>query len=47
MTRGGPEMLWAVAARYGFAEAEVLAMPGHRLRFWYAGHVKMYREERG
>ena len=40
-------MLWAVAARYSFTEAEVLAMPGHRLRFWHAGHVRMCEEERG
>lgn len=39
-------MLWAVAARYGFSEAEVLSMPAHRLRFWYAGHTRMVEEER-
>lgn len=38
-------MIWAVAARYGFSEAEMLDMPAHRLRFWYMGHLKMWEEK--
>jgi hypothetical protein len=36
-------MLWAVAGRFGFDGHD---MPVSRLRFWYAGHVKMIDEER-
>lgn len=38
-------VLWSVAARYGFSEAEMWAMPVSRLLFWYEGHQFMYREE--
>jgi len=39
-------MLWAVAARFGFPESELWAMPISRLRFWYKGHAYMVKEER-
>jgi len=40
------DALWAVAGRFAFAEAELLAMPVGRLRFWYDGHRRMVEEER-
>jgi hypothetical protein len=39
-------MLWAVAARFGFSEAELWAMPISRLKFWFRGHAHMIDEER-
>jgi hypothetical protein len=36
-------MLWAVAGRFGFDGHD---MPLSRLRFWYAGHVRMIEEEK-
>ena len=39
-------MLWAVAGRFGFSEAEIFAMPISRLSFWYDGHLYMVSEER-
>ena len=39
-------MVWSVAARFGFTETEMMEMPRERLRFWYFGHLRMYREER-
>ena len=39
-------MLWAVAARYHFAEASLWGMKCGRLQFWYRGHEHMAAEER-
>lgn len=38
-------MTWAVAAQFSFTESEMLAMPIHRLRYWYEGHVQMWKKE--
>lgn len=38
-------MLWSVAARFRFSEAELRGMRSSRLRFWYRGHQHMDREE--
>jgi hypothetical protein len=38
-------MVWSVAARYGFNEAEIMGMSMSRLRYWYKGHQYMAREE--
>lgn len=40
-------MLWSVAARFGFTEAELWALPISRLRFWHQGHAALIAEERG
>ena len=40
-------MLWEVAYRYGFSEAEILAMPMSRLTFWHDGHRQMLEAEGG
>jgi hypothetical protein len=34
-------VLWEVAARYHFAEEELLHMPIHRLLFWHHGHQRI------
>ena len=39
-------MLWAVGARYHFAEADLWGMKCGRLAFWYEGHAHMASEER-
>ena len=39
-------MMWSVAARYGFSDAEMWAMRRRRLLYWYEGHEHMSREER-
>ncbi len=38
-------MVWSVAARFSFAEAEILGMSLSRLRYWYKGHQYMAKEE--
>lgn len=40
-------MLWSVAARYSFTEAEIWAMPVSRLAYWYEGHTLMWQEQGG
>jgi hypothetical protein len=39
-------MVWSVAARFSFSEAEILGMSLSRLRYWYKGHQYMDREEK-
>ena len=39
-------MLWAVGARYHFAEADLWGMKCGRLYFWYRGYSRLAAEER-
>ncbi len=39
-------MVWSVAARFSFAEAEIIGMKLSRLRYWYEGHQYMDKEEK-
>lgn len=38
-------MTWAVANRFHFTEAEMLAMPLSRLIYWHDGHLHICDEE--
>ena len=40
-----PDVLWSVAARFGFGERELWAMPISRLMFWYDGALKLAARE--